>query len=231
MPSKPTAIPVYLELGAKRVFAGALDWPGWCVSARDEAGALQALAEAGPRYAQIVKPARLGFKPPKDAGAFQVAERLKGDATTDFGAPGQQPKADRQPVDATELRRLEKILRACWAALDAAAEAAQGQALRKGPRGGGRELAGILEHVRGAEAGYLSQLGGKFKADPNATAAAEHERLRALILETLAASARGEIPATGPRGGQRWPARYFVRRTAWHCVDHTWEIENRVQPD
>jgi hypothetical protein len=35
-------VDAYLEVGAKRVFAGALDWPGWCRSARDEEGALEA---------------------------------------------------------------------------------------------------------------------------------------------------------------------------------------------
>ena len=34
------------------------------------------------------------------------------------------------------------------------------------------------------------------------------------------------IPA-GPRGGKRWSARYFVRRAAWHVLDHAWEIEDR----
>ena len=44
-------IKTYTERGAKRVFAGALDWPGWCRGARDEEGALEALAAYGPRYA------------------------------------------------------------------------------------------------------------------------------------------------------------------------------------
>jgi hypothetical protein len=32
-------IPTYLEIGAKRTFAGALDWAGWCRAGRDEAEA------------------------------------------------------------------------------------------------------------------------------------------------------------------------------------------------
>jgi hypothetical protein len=220
-------IPVYLELGAKRVFAGALDWPGWCLSGRDEASALEALSAAGPRYAQVVRPARLGFEPPRDARAFEVVERLKGDATTDFGAPAKVPKADAAPVNTAELRRLEKILKACWAAFDAAAEAAEGRALRKGPRGGGRELDGIWEHTLLAEIGYLRGLGGKFKEERSLID--ERKALRAAVLDTLEASARGEIPAKGPRGGRRWSPRYFVRRAAWHVVDHTWEIENRLE--
>lgn len=36
-------IEVYIEAGKKRVFAGAIDWPGWCRSGHDEQAALQAL--------------------------------------------------------------------------------------------------------------------------------------------------------------------------------------------
>lgn len=25
-----------------------------------------------------------------------------------------------------------------------------------------------------------------------------------------------------------WPPRYFVRRSAWHVLDHAWEIEDRA---
>ena len=42
-------IDVYLELGKKRTFAGAIGWPGWCRIGRDEGSALQALADYGPR--------------------------------------------------------------------------------------------------------------------------------------------------------------------------------------
>jgi hypothetical protein len=45
------------------------------------------------------------------------------------------------------------------------------------------------------------------------------------MLEALAASARGEVP----RGGKRWMGRYFVRREAWHVLDHTCEIEERIE--
>jgi len=33
-------IPVYIESGAKKVFACAVDFPGWCRSGKDEASAL-----------------------------------------------------------------------------------------------------------------------------------------------------------------------------------------------
>ena len=52
----------------------------------------------------------------------------------------------------------------------------------------------------------------------------------AAILTALRASAAGEVPARGPRGGARWTARYFVRRVAWHVMAHAWEIERRAAP-
>jgi hypothetical protein len=51
---------------------------------------------------------------------------------------------------------------------------------------------------------------------------------RQAILAGLEAADKGELPEKGPRGGILWPARYFVRRVAWHVLDHAWEIEDRM---
>lgn len=40
---------------------------------------------------------------------------------------------------------------------------------------------------------------------------------------------RGETPRQRPRGGAVWLPRTFVRRVAWHALDHTWEIEDRIE--
>ncbi len=216
-------IDVYLEVGSKRVMASAAEWPGWCRGGTDADSALQALLDYGPRYQKIVGRLRLGFKAPATVAAFVVTERLKGNATTDYGVPGAVATAERRPLAATELKRLEALLRGCWRALDASVDQAAGHTLRTGPRGGGRSADGILAHVVDAEGGgYLTSLGGKAPKD------VDREGLRAIILTTLEASARGELPEFGPRGGRRWPARYFVRRAAWHVLDHIWEIEDRL---
>ncbi len=222
-------IDVYLEIGKKRTFAGAIDWPGWCRSGRDEASALQALVDYGPRYARVLRAARLGFQAPADVAAFSVVERLAGNMTTDFGAPGISPSADARPVADAELRRLQTVLKACWRTLDAAARAAEGKELRKGPRGGGRELDGIVEHVWRADVGYLSALGWKVEQSKTDDPGQSLDQTRQAILNGLAAAAHGEIPARGPRGGVRWTPRYFVRRSAWHVLDHAWEIQDRVR--
>jgi hypothetical protein len=223
-PLATSKIPVYLEMGSKRTFAGAMDWPGWCRSGRDETAALQALADYGPRYAQVLHASEIQFVPPADAAAFEVGERLAGTPTTDFGAPDVAPETDAAPLDEAELQRLSAILQACWRKLDAAVAAAAGKPLRKGPRGGGREADEIAGHVRGAELAYLSRLAWKVKGDLEKDIAGE----RQAVLEALAKASRAELPSSGPRGGKVWVPRYFVRRVTWHILDHAWEIEDRI---
>ncbi len=220
---------VYLEVGNRRTIAAALDWPGWCRIGKDEADALQTLLAYGPRYKQVLRSARLGFQAPEDVSAFVVKERLKGNATTDYGVPGLAPTIDSQSPGETELRRLQAILKACWRAFDGTIEAGQGKALRTGPRGGGRTLEAINDHVLESEKVYLATLGAKV-SKPEASILSQ-DLTRKMILQSLIASVNGEFPTHGPRGGKRWSARYFVRRDAWHILDHVWEIEDRLEED
>lgn len=219
---------VYLETGKRRTFASVIDWPGWCRSGRDEEAALRALLDYGPRYAHVLETTTLGFQPPADVSSFSIIERLEGNATTDFGAPGAIPTADKEPPDDPELQRLQTVLKACWRTLDASIAAATGRELRKGPRGGGRDLDKIIQHVIDADAAYLRRLGQKNSKGTDDAMADQLNAVRQATLDALIAAAHGEIPARGPRGGLRWPPRYFVRRVAWHTLDHAWEIEDRV---
>jgi hypothetical protein len=66
-------IPVYLEAGAKKVFACSIDFPGWCRSGKDEEAALEALADYAPRYAEVAKLAKAAF-PAK--AEVEVTERV-----------------------------------------------------------------------------------------------------------------------------------------------------------
>jgi hypothetical protein len=219
---------VYIEIGQKRVFAGALEWPGWCRSGRDESAALRALLDYAPRYAAVAERAGLPFAQPGSTAALRIIERLPGGAGTDFGAPEAIPASDRRPLGSEEMARFGSLLAACWAVYDAIAAAAVGVALRKGPRGGGRELEAITRHVLGAEQGYLSRLARKPPAGEQADLNEAMRLTRQAIMDALAAAERGDIPERGPRGGVIWPARYFVRRVAWHVLDHAWEIADRA---
>ena len=215
---------VYVESGAKRVFAGAIVWPGWSRSGKTEELALHALSEYAARYAKVVTGLRPAFRMPSD---LRVVERLRGDATTDFGAPSQTPTADRRPVDTKELARLTKMLRATWASFDAAAEQARGKKLRTGPRGGGRSLAKIVGHVVAAEGGYVRAIRGKAPGVDERRARALAPAVREVVIEALTRAVKEGLPERGPRGGKIWTPRYFVRRAAWHVLDHAWEIEDR----
>jgi hypothetical protein len=194
---------VYLEVGAKRVFASAADWPGWCRSGKDEEAALANLAAYTPRYARVTKLAHLEI--PKDP-RFDVIERVKGNATTDFGAPGVPTKHEAKPIATKERERLAAVTEACWKYLDQVVAKAP-QELRKGPRGGGRDRDKMYAHVLDAEVGYASAIGLRLKAPDR---------------EALSEVFRNPIKDT------KWPVTYAMRRIAWHTLDHAWEIEDRL---
>ena len=165
MIQSPAGIPVYLELGARRTFAGAVDWPGWCRSGRDETAALEALVAYAPRYARAIDTALPEIELPASPSDLVVTEHLKGYSTTDFGAPGAVPAADECDIDPQALERFRALLQACWQTFDRAVASADGKTLRKGPRGGGRDLAGIIQHVVDANKAYLARLAWKPTAD------------------------------------------------------------------
>ena len=208
-------IRVYLEVGKRRVFASAADWPGWTRSGKDEKSALEALAAAAPRYAHAAKAARIPFAP---GSTFDIVERLPGDATTEFGAPGALAKADFKRLTKKEAGRLSALVAASWTVLDRVVETAP-SSLRKGPRGGGRDRDQIVEHVLGSETSYARKLGLRLQQPAVGDAAAVREHRNAIV-----AGLRAGTKGVTERG---WPARYLARRMAWHALDHAWEIEDR----
>jgi len=224
----PTPVDCLIEAGSKRTFASAVAWPGWCRAGRGEDEALQALGVYGERYASAMKSSGVRFPAPRSTGSFRVIERVAGNATTDFGAPDGVHDADDEPVSTREWGRVRRVLEACWAAFDGAAAAAEGVELRTGQRGGGRGLDAIVAHVVGAEAAYLRMLTGDVVKVDEADAWASRVAERAALLEGLDRAKAGGLPERGPRGGKRWKPRRFLRRTAWHVLDHAWEIEDRT---
>src|SRR3954463_9098063 len=107
----------YLEVGSKRVFACAIEWPGWCRAGKTEDDALEALAAYAPRYAPVAHGANVRF--PKTAGDhIEVVETLKGSATTDFGAPDKACADDLRPLTKAQAARQVAFVRAAWDVLD-----------------------------------------------------------------------------------------------------------------
>lgn len=222
-------IDVYLEVVRRRTFASALDWPGFTRSGRDEPGALAALVAAGGRYRAAIGATGAGFAPPLESSGFLVVERVAGNATTEFGAPGVAAPSDNRPIDDEELDRLSGLLRACWSAFDASAAKHEADVLRTGPRGGGRDLAAIVAHVDGADRAYLGALGGALVRARAADGAADSTRaLRDAFLGALRDRAHGVPAPPSRRRNPVWAPRYAIRRSAWHALDHAWEIEDRA---
>ncbi len=212
---------VAIETGSKRVFAFALDWPGWCRSGKDEASALAALATYASRFEPVAKKARVAFDP-KSTAAFRVVEHLAGTATTDFGAPDSVARRDTRPLAAPEAKRLACLLEAAWAIFDGVIANAPA-ALRKGPRGGGRDRDQIADHVLSAEGAYVRKLGLRLKP-PTRDDRDGIAEFRAAIADVLGKPSNGK--AFVERG---WPQRYAARRIAWHALDHAWEIQDRSE--
>jgi hypothetical protein len=205
---------VYVETGTRRVFACALEWPGWCRSAKTEEAALEALAAYAARYAPVAERAGVAF-PARAGDSLAVVERLPGSATTDFGAPEAVATDDHRRLTASGRSRLAALVDASWAVLDDVADHAPAT-LRKGPRGGGRDRDAIVRHVDDAEAAYARKIGLRLKAPTRA-------ELRPLLLAALRDGY--DVPEKG------WPPRYAARRIAWHALDHAWEIEDRADVD
>jgi len=213
---------VAIETGNKRIFAFALDWPGWCRSAKGEEAALAALAAYAPRYAPVARKAKLAFDPRTVAG-FRVVQRIPGSANTDFGVPHEIAKGDTTPLSKTEAERIASLVKAAWAVFDEVAASAPSE-LRKGPRGGGRDRDKIVEHVLGADDIYARKLGRRLMVPP-ADDRAAIRAFRAAVLDVLGKPSNGK--ALVERG---WPQRYAARRIAWHALDHAWEIQDRSAP-
>ena len=207
---------VLVESTPKKAYVSALDWPGLARGARTEDQAIELLLAALPRYARVARAAGERFDP-TDMDLV-VADRVAGDAGTEWGIPSMVVDADREPADAHEAKRLASLVEASWAEFDAVAAAAP-EALRKGPRGGGRDRTKIVAHVDGADGGYAAAIGLKGKVGTRA----QVEALRTAVLELLRTPADGS-----PMAGKKWPPRYAARRIAWHALDHAWEIEDRT---
>lgn len=218
MTGKPVRI--FLETVPKKSFAAALDWPGWVRAGKTDEAAVEALIAYAPRYRSATRGSRIVL-PADAADRLKVVERATGDGSTEFGVPGGIAKADRAPVERAEAERLAAIVAAAWVTFDRVAAAAPAE-LRKGPRGGGRDTAKIVDHVVRADQGYTAQLGIRVPA-PEPGDSASVARMRDAMLEVL------RRPSDGSPLAKRWTLRYAARRIAWHALDHAWEIEDRTE--
>jgi len=215
-----TPSPVYVETGVKRAFACSLAWPGLARVAKTEQDALAMLSSYLPRYADVAARASVAFYPRQE---WEVVERVPTrSGGADFGVPTALLDSDSAPLARGEAKRTAALLGAAWSIFDEAA-ARSLPALRKGPRGGGRDRDAIVAHVSGAEQMFAGRIGLKLPVPaPGDVSAVASNR------DSLLAWCRsGKVLPTAKPG---WPPRYASRRLIWHVLDHAWEIEDRQPP-
>jgi hypothetical protein len=215
-----TLIALALESTPKRTFASAIDWPGLARSGKTESTAIEALRAHLDRYAEMARGA--GLLLPTGGVLLDVIEVSEGNASTDFGVPGRVSDADRRPTSAADTDHITRLVAAAWARLDEVAATAP-EALRKGPRGGGRETSKIVEHAVMADHAYAREMGLRLPV-PDPGDRWSIDQLREAMLAVLRAPSDGS-----PLAGRKWPARYAAHRIAWHALDHAWEIEDRSE--
>lgn len=208
---------IVLEQGSKKVFATFIDWPGWSRSGKSDQDAIEVLVSYADRYQVIAGNA--GVRGVKAASEDpEVIETLKGSGATDFGIPDTVAKADHEFMTDAECERQIKLLQACWTYFDEVSEKVSPE-MQKGPRGGGRDRDEIIAHTLEADLGYARQIGVK-------TAPSHIDREGGIathrdeVTEAIRALNSGEVET-------KWPLRYFIRRAAWHMLDHAWEMEDK----
>ncbi len=212
---------VTVEIGpkGKKVVAVAPEWPGFSRGAATEEAAIKRLLSYIPRYAPVAKLAAMdaAFVAITDA---DVVERYQGTGSTDFwGISFAFSHIDKQPMSGEALERELTLMRACWTFFDDVRSHVSAE-MQRGPRGGGRDRDRIVQHTLGVEQDWAKGLGVLTPEDTMLT----DEELNAYRDDYCNA-----IRAFHSEGkmARTWPLRYLIRHTAFHTLDHAWEMEDK----
>ena len=212
---------VMLEIGpkGKKMVAVAPEWPGLERGAKTEEAALERLQSYFPRYAQVAKLAEMEAAFAAST-AVEVVERYAGVGSTDFwGISFAFSSLDRQDLSRAELERDLTLLQACWALFDEVRGRVSAQ-MRRGPRGGGRDRDHIVAHTLRVEQDWAT----KVEVPPQEGVLLGEESLQAYrdayCNAIRAFHAQGKLART-------WPLRYLIRHSAYHTLDHAWEMQDK----
>lgn len=215
---------VTLEIGpkGKKVVAVAPDWPGLERGAKTEAAAIEKLQAYRPRYSQVARLA--GMHAAFDtAQNIDVIEQYPGTGSTDFwGISFAFSSIDQQEMSPDELARELKLMQACWAFFDAVRGRVSAE-MQKGARGGGRDRDQIVRHTFAAEQDWATKVGVLTPAGAMLTDAGLKAHRAAYCQAIQECHSQGKLP--GKRA--KWPLRYLIRHTAYHTLDHAWEMEDK----
>lgn len=212
---------VVLESGpkGKKVVAIAPDWPGLERGAKTEAAALERLQAYIPCYAPVAKLAGMDASLAVST-TVEVVEHYVGTGSTDFwGISFAFSGIDKQAMSSEELDRDLTLMQACWAFFDATRARVSAE-LQKGPRGGGRDRDHIVRHTFGAEQDWAVKLGVHTPQGALLTDEGLHAYRDVYCTAIRAYHAQGRMART-------WPLRYLIRHTAFHTLDHGWEMADK----
>jgi hypothetical protein len=212
---------VNLELGpkGKKVVAVAPDWPGLERGAANGDAAIEHLLAYTPRYAQITKLAGMEaeFAP---IPAVDVVEHYPGTGSTDFwGISYGFSAIDQQAVSEEALERELTLMQACWSFFDDVRGRVSAE-LQRGPRGGGRDRDQIVRHTFAAELDWAKGLGVLTPLEEMMTSEGLNAHRDAYC------SAIRELHSQN-KMAKKWPLRYLIRHTAYHTLNHAWEMEDK----
>ncbi|HEV7809731.1 MAG TPA: hypothetical protein VGO64_03960 [Candidatus Limnocylindrales bacterium] len=206
----------------KRAVAFSLDWPGWSRGAKSGELALEMLEAYRPRYRPIADLAGM-VDDFDEAGALEVVEDRVGPGSTDFWGISFSPSSTEQgPLDEARLERGLTLLQACWTFFDSVA-ARVSLEMRKGPRGGGRDRNRIVRHtIRTESEDFAKQVGLRIPEE----AALTPEGLRQ-HRESYLAAMRAYNAGQVERRMRSWTLPFLIRHSAFHTLDHAWEMEDK----
>ncbi len=216
-------IRVVLETGpkGKKVVAVAPDWPGLSRGAKTGEAAVERLRAYLPRYAPVAKLAGMDAAYlASTGGPLDVVEEYPGTGSTDFwGISYGFSSIDQQAMSPDALEREMTLMRASWAFFDDVRSRVSAE-LQKGPRGGGRDRDQIVRHTFAAERDWSPKPGERTPLDELLT----DDGLKAHRDDYCSA-----IRALHSEGkmASKWPLRYLIRHTAFHTLDHAWEMEDK----
>lgn len=217
-------IRVTLEIGpkGKKVVAVAPDWPGLERGAKTGEAAIERLRSYIPRYSQVAKRAEMNAE--LDAiRNFDVVEEYPGTGSTDFwGISFAFSSIDKQGMSSDELERELMLMQACWAFFDDVRGRVSAE-MRKGPRGGGRDRDHIVRHTFAPEQDWAKGIGVLTPDGAMLTDEGLKAHRDAYCHAIRAYHSQGKLAGTKAK----WPLRYLIRHTAFHTMDHAWEMEDK----
>jgi hypothetical protein len=204
----------------KRWVAVAADWPGLERGGKTEDEAVERLGRYVPRYLPVAKRVGLGSELATQTD-LDIIGRYPGVGSTDFWGISFAPSPlDREPFDAPTFDRQVRLLRGAWAEFDETAARVSAE-LRPGVRGGGRSRDQIVRHVLANEGGDFSRrVNAKSELEDLLTPAGLAHHRNGYVGAMRAWYAEGK-----PLGN--WTIPYLLRHTAYHVLDHTWEMQDR----